>query len=82
VSPRRIPALERIHIWAAAVWLALIGGGGFAFVVRDLLGAGRPLVALAWLAGAALLAAPALVRSIRTARGPAGSGRGGGGQGA
>ena len=54
--------LERLHAWAAVGWLALIGGGGLGFVARDLLHAGRPLVALAWVAGAALGAAPALAR--------------------
>ena len=69
MSAGRASALERIHAWAAVVWLALIGGGGLGFVVRDLLDAGRPLVALAWVAGAALLAAPALARRRGTARG-------------
>ena len=69
MSAGRASALERIHAWAAVMWLALIGGGGLGFVVRDLLDAGRPLVALAWVAGAALLAAPALARRRGTARG-------------
>jgi hypothetical protein len=77
VSARRVAALERVQAWAAAVWLALVGGGGLGFVARDLLGAVRPLVALAWVAGAALLAAPALARRGRAARGRVGPGRGG-----
>ena len=60
--------LERLHSWAAVVWLALIGGGGLGFVARDVLQAGRPLVAVAWLAGAALAAAPALARVRGRAR--------------
>jgi hypothetical protein len=47
----------------------LIGGAGLGFVARDLLDAGQPLVALAWAAGAALGAAPALGR--RRSRGDA-----------
>ena len=68
MSARRVSALERIHAWAAVVWLGLIGGGGLGFVVRDLLGAGRPLVALAWVAGAASWH-PALARRSGAARG-------------
>ena len=62
--------LERLHAWAAVAWLALIGGGGLGFVARDLLHAGRPLVALAWLVGAGLGAAPALARLRGAARDP------------
>jgi hypothetical protein len=56
----RASPLERLHASAALVWLALIGGGGLGFVARDILGLGQPLVALAWLTGAALGAATAL----------------------
>jgi hypothetical protein len=62
VRGRRASALERIQAWAAVVWLGLIGGGGLGFVARDLLHAGRPLVALAWLAGTGLGAGPAHTR--------------------
>jgi hypothetical protein len=55
-------ALERIHAWAAVGWLALAGGGGLGFIARDVLAAGRPLVVLAWVVGAAVGAAPALAR--------------------
>lgn len=55
-------ALERVHAWAALAWLALAGGGGLGFLARDLLDAGRPLVALAWIVGAALAAGPGLAR--------------------
>jgi hypothetical protein len=68
VSARSITRLERVHAWAAVVWLGLIGGAGLGFVARDLLQAGRAVVALAWLAGAALGAAPALARMRGRAR--------------
>ncbi len=67
MSRGRGAALERVHAWATAIWLALIGAAGLGFVARDLLHAGRPLVALAWVAGAALAATPALAR-MRGAR--------------
>jgi hypothetical protein len=66
-------ALERVHRWAAVGWLALIGGGGLGFLTRDVLGASRPLVALAWVAGAALATSPALARLRPAARSRAGS---------
>ena len=56
--------LERLHAWAAVGWLALIGGGGLGFVARDVLHAGRTLVALAWVAGAALGAAPTAIPGV------------------
>jgi hypothetical protein len=68
---QRASALERIQACAAVVWLGLIGGGGLGFVARDLLHAGRPLVALAWVVGAGLGAAPALAR-VRGRPGPGG----------
>jgi hypothetical protein len=64
----RTPLLERVHAWAAAVWLALVGGAGLGFVARDLLGAEQPLVAFAWLVGAALAAGPVLGRLRRGGR--------------
>jgi hypothetical protein len=51
--------LARIHSCATSVWLALIGGGGLGFVAHDLLDASRPVIALAWIAGAVLGAGPA-----------------------
>ncbi len=65
MSGPEVSALERVHAWAAVVWLALIGGAGLGFVARDVMNAGRPLVALAWVAGAALGAGPALARLRR-----------------
>jgi hypothetical protein len=73
MTGRRASALERIQAWAAVVWLGLIGGGGLGFVARDLLHAGGPLVALAWIVGAGLGATPALARLRGTA--PARGGR-------
>jgi hypothetical protein len=46
--------LEGVHTWASRLWLVLICAGGLGFVARDLLGASHPVVALAWIAGAAL----------------------------
>jgi hypothetical protein len=61
--------LARVHSRATSAWFALIGGGGLGFVARDLLHASRPVVVLAWIAGAALGAAP-VARSGRSAEGP------------
>jgi hypothetical protein len=44
--------IARVHRVAARAWLALAGGGGCAFVARDLLGMPAGLVVLAWIAGA------------------------------
>jgi hypothetical protein len=53
--------------WLAAVAFgALIAGAGLGFVARDLLGLGRPAVALAWLAGVAAAVAAELGRGGRT----------------
>jgi hypothetical protein len=73
VTGRRASALERVHRWAAAAWLGLIGGAGLGFLTRDLLHACRPLVALAWMVGAALGAGPALARLRATAGAEGGS---------
>ena len=60
---------------ARAIALAagvLAGGAGLGFVARDLLGLGQPEVALAWLAGALLVAAsglgPRTRRAVRRCR--------------
>jgi hypothetical protein len=68
VSAPAAALLERLRAWAAVVWLGLIGGAGLGFVARDVLQAGRAVVALAWLAGAALGAAPAVARTRGRAR--------------
>lgn len=44
--------IARVHRVAARAWLALAGGGGCAFVARDLFGMPAGLVVLAWIAGA------------------------------
>jgi hypothetical protein len=44
----------RASRWAAIACGALLAGAGLGFLARDLLGLGRPAVALAWLAGAAV----------------------------
>ena len=46
--------LARIHAWASAAWLGLIGGAGLGFVTRDLLHLAPIEVAFSWFAGAAL----------------------------
>lgn len=46
--------LSRIHAWATAAWLGLIGGAGLGFITRDLLDLGQTEVAFSWFAGAAL----------------------------
>jgi hypothetical protein len=56
--------LARIHTLALALWGAIAGGAGAGFLARDVLGLGQPLVALAWLLGAAIPVA-ALARRPR-----------------
>lgn len=51
--------LARIHRLAALAWAALAAGAGLGFVARDLVAVPQPYVALAWVAGALLGAAPA-----------------------
>ena len=59
--------LARIHRLAALAWAALAAGAGFGFIARDLIAVPQPYVALAWVAGALLGAAPA-VRITRSGR--------------
>jgi len=44
---------ERIARWAAVGWGTLVAGAGLGFLARDLLGLSQPVVAVAWLLGAA-----------------------------
>jgi hypothetical protein len=46
--------LRRVHAVATAVWSALAGGAAAGFLARDALALRQPLVALAWMLGAAL----------------------------
>jgi hypothetical protein len=57
----------RIAGLAAAAGGALAGGAGLGFVARDLLGLGQPAVALAWLAGALVVAAGEIGPRVRRA---------------
>jgi hypothetical protein len=61
--------LGRAHAVATFVWSALAGGAAAGFLARDALGAGQPLVALAWLTGAAVPAIALARRRSRDARG-------------
>ena len=71
----------RIARGVAAEAGALAGAAGLGFVARDLLGLGRPLVALAWLAGALIVASgelgPKARRAVRLRRAHAQVVRGG-----
>jgi hypothetical protein len=60
--------LSRVHRWASAAWTALAGGAGLGFLVRDLLGAGRVGVVLAWGAGVLVALAPAACGRRKAAR--------------
>ena len=46
--------LGRVHTVATALWSALAGGAAAGFLARDALGLRQPLVAFAWLIGAAI----------------------------
>jgi hypothetical protein len=46
--------LARLHAWAAAAWLGLVGGAGLGFITRDVLHLGPGEVAFSWFTGAAL----------------------------
>jgi hypothetical protein len=60
--------VARLHVWANALWLALVSGAGFGFVARDLLEMGQPGVTVAWTAGALLGAAAPRCRGPRAPR--------------
>jgi hypothetical protein len=44
--------LGELRLWLGVAWAVLAAGAGLGFLARDLLGLPRPLVALAWIAGA------------------------------
>ena len=46
--------LARAHRGVTFAWAAAAAGAGLGFVARDLLGLSGPIVALAWILGAAL----------------------------
>jgi hypothetical protein len=46
--------LGKVHTVATALWTALAGGAAAGFLAREALGLRQPLVALAWLLGAAI----------------------------
>jgi hypothetical protein len=63
--------LGRIHTVATALWTALAGGAAAGFLAREALGLRQPLVALAWMLGAAIpVAALARRRSREGGRCP------------
>ncbi len=60
--------LGRVHTVATAVWSALAGGAAAGFLAREALGLRQPLVALAWLVGAAIPVAAFARRRSRDGR--------------
>ena len=68
--------LARVHSVAAVLWGGLAGGAAAGFLARDALGLRQPMVALAWLLGAAVPLVTLGRGGIRGERGRAGSGRG------
>jgi hypothetical protein len=61
----RIRRLERLNRIAATAWGVLAGGTGAGFVARDLIGAPPTAVALAWVAGALMVALVAFAAARR-----------------
>src|SRR5687768_8625780 len=57
-----------MHTVATAVWSALAGGAAAGFLAREALGLRQPLVALAWLLGAAIPVAALARRRSRDSR--------------
>ena len=57
----------RIQTVALVLWGSLAGGAVAGFLTRDVLGLGQPLVALAWLIGAAIPVAALARRRCRRA---------------
>ena len=74
--------LATAHLVATVVWAGLAGGASAGFLARDALGLRQPLVALAWVVGAALALLPLARWRLHSAgeRGSGESGRGEGGQ--
>jgi hypothetical protein len=63
--------LARVHSVATVLWGGLAGGAAAGFLARDALGLRQPLVALAWLLGAAIPLVTLGRRSTRGERGQA-----------
>jgi hypothetical protein len=59
---------ERIARWAAVACGALVAGAGLGFLARDILGLSQPIVAVAWLFGAAAAVGAELHAWGRTSR--------------
>jgi drug/metabolite transporter (DMT)-like permease len=59
---------ERIARWAAVACAALVAGAGLGFLARDILGLSQPIVAAAWLLGAAAAVGAGLRAGRRTSR--------------
>jgi hypothetical protein len=59
---------ERIARWAAVGCGALVAGAGLGFLARDILGLSQPVVAVAWLLGAAAAIGAGLGAWGRTSR--------------
>jgi hypothetical protein len=68
--------LARVQSVAAVLWGGLAGGAAAGFLARDALGLRQPLIALAWLLGAAIPLVTLGRGGMRGERGQAGSGRG------
>jgi hypothetical protein len=56
--------LGAVHLVATILWAGLAGGASAGFLARDALGLEQPLVALAWIAGAALALLPLARRGV------------------
>jgi hypothetical protein len=59
---------ERIARWPAVGCGALVAGAGLGFLARDILGLSQPVVAVAWLLGAAAAVGAGLRAWGRTSR--------------
>jgi hypothetical protein len=63
--------LAAVHLVATMLWAGVAGGAAAGFLARDALGLPQPLVALAWIAGAALALLPLARRRMRPQGNPA-----------
>jgi hypothetical protein len=58
--------LAAVHLVATILWAGVAGGASAGFLARDALGLEQPLVALAWIAGAALALLPLACRHVHS----------------